>query len=271
MTATEGPSAPISIYERFPRLREIEAAGKMPEHVAIIMDGNRRWVRQEFGNGAPAIQGHTQGMHNIVELLRDLRQLESIRYITLWAFSTENWNRDPQEIKALMRLFEEAIPMVLPEVKAANGRIIHLGRKDRLPWTVSLAIERAERETAENTGQTVCLAIDYGNDDQETRVLQKVLRKVVLDEVPVMIWQDEEAVTALRKKLLDTGEHNIPPIDLAFRTGGEQRTSGLPNAAYAEWYTIKAYLPDATVADFVHGIIDYADRDRRFGGNSPTK
>ncbi|MGA2968035.1 MAG: polyprenyl diphosphate synthase, partial [Candidatus Levyibacteriota bacterium] len=275
-----------TIYERFPYLKLIvdRAEGRtptpegmqiprFPKHVAVIMDGNRRWIRNKEGANAKPIEGHIQGMNNMIEILRSLRELP-IDYVTLWAFSPENWGRDRKEIDALMGLFATAIPQVLPEIQANNGRVIHLGRTDRIPAEVRRVLGEMEAATEKNTGQTVCLAIDYGSEDQETRVLQKALRMAAAGELPPGIEADEAEVESLRKSLLDTrldDGTDIPPIDLIFRTGGEQRDSGIPNAAYAEFYFIQAYLPNAKIDDFVTGIANYAFRERRFGGNAARK
>lgn len=252
-----------SIYERFPSLKPVEDKGLIPQHVAIIMDGNRHWAKKKFGEDAKPIQGHTQGMENIIGILRDLREIKAIRNVTLWAFSPENWQRDPEEVDDLMKLFARAIPATLLEIKDNNGRFVHLGRKDRISKAVTDAIEIAETETAGNTGQTVCLAIDYGSEDQELRVMQKL--------VDLQLTKDTVVTPKMLGDLRDTHLRDgtdIPPIDLVFRTSGQQRLSGLPNAEYAEFYSIAAYLPDASTADFVEGLITYANRDRRFGGNS---
>ena len=260
---TETTPNPVTIYERFRNLKSIEDRGLMPQHVAIIMDGNRHWAREKFGEDAKPIQGHAQGMENIVGILRDLREIRAIRYITLWAFSPENWQRDPEEVSALMDLFAKAIPATLPEVKADNGRFVHLGRKDRITPQVRQALAAAESETAGNTGQTVCLAIDYGSEDQEVRVMQRL--------VDLGLAKGTLVTPAMLKDLRDTHLNDgtdIPPIDLVFRTSGQQRLSGLPNAEYAEFYPITSTLPSATTADFVKGLSVYAQTDRRFGGNS---
>lgn len=262
---TEAPTH-ATIYDRFPVLKSIEARRSMPQHVAIIMDGNRHWARDNFGKDAKPIQGHKQGMENIIGILRDLREIRTIRYVTLWAFSPENWKRSPEEVSDLMRLFAQAIPLTLQEIKDDNGRFVHLGRKDRVTPQVRDALIAAETETANNTGQTICLAIDYGSEDQELRVMQKVLD---LQLPPGTI-----VTPGLRKQLLDTRLNDgseIPPIDLVFRTSGQHRLSGLPNAEYAEFYPIINTLPSATTADFVEGLFVYAATPRSFGGDSASR
>lgn len=288
MTAAEGTPAPKTIYERFPYLKLIvdraegraaipsnypdymQVVPKFPNHVAIIMDGNRRWADRALGPDTEAIKGHQRGMENMIEILRDLRQLP-IDYVTPYAFSPDNWKRDQQEVDALMGLMTAAIPEVAREIHANNGRLIHLGRKDRIPAELRRVLGEAEAATEKNTGQTVCLAIDYGSEDQEVRVLQKALAMTVAEELPPGIADDEAEIEGLRKGLLDTklnDRTDIPPIDLIFRTGGERRVSGLPNADYAEICIIEVPLPDATIADFVMGLVNYSTRNRRFGGDA---
>lgn len=259
------PVAPLTIYDRFPMLRDIEASRKMPSHVAIIMDGNRHWARQRFGEDAKPIVGHVRGMENIIDVLRDLRQIQTIRYVTLWAFSPENWDRPREEVESLMELFASVIPSVLPEIQTANGRFVHLGRKDRLPDGLKNALETAERETEKNSGQVVCLGIDYGTEDQEIRAMQKLL--------DLHLSLGTVITPKLRKGLLDThlsDGTNISSIDLVFRTSGQQRMSGLPNSDYSEFYSIAANLPDAKIEDFIGGLIEFSKRERNFGGR-PNK
>lgn len=249
-----------SIFDLYPKLRNFENEGKLPKHIAIILDGNRRWARKNFGQNVKAIIGHKKGMETTVDILRRLRELKSIKYITLYAFSTENWKRPEEEIRDLMNLFTNLIPKLLPEVQEANGRFVHLGRKDRIPEKLSIAIGKAEQETARNTGQFICVGIDYGEEDQETRMMQKTI-----DTLP----KGTIITPKIRRQLLDTylpdGEE-IPPIDLVFRTSGELRTSGLPNCEYAEFYSIKETLPDLSLDHVVAGLLDFAKRERRFGG-----
>lgn len=249
-----------SIFDLYPKLQELEDEGKLPKHLAIILDGNRRWARRTLGDNVKAILGHEKGFDRTVEILRRLRELKSIKYITLYAFSTENWTRSKEEVNDLMNLFTTAIPKLLPELKEVNGRFVHLGRKDRIPEKLRESIEKAEGETKNNQGQFICVCIDYGEDDQEIRMMQKAL-----DTLP----KGTEITPEIRKKLLDTylaDGTEIPPIDLVLRTSGELRMSGLPNSEYAEFYSIKEPLPELSLGHIVEALIDYTKRERRFGG-----
>jgi len=253
-----------TIFELYPKLLELGDQGKLPKHVAIILDGNRRWARRTFGDNVKAILGHEKGMNRTVEILRKLKELKSIKYITLYAFSTENWTRSQEEVNDLMNLFTTAVPRLLLEVKDANGRFVHLGRKDRIPEKLRLALEKAEEETKNNAGQLICVGIDYGEDDQEIRMIQKAL-----DTLP----KGTPITPEIRKKLLDTylsDGTEIPPIDLVLRTSGELRMSRLPNSEYAEFYSIPEPLPELSLDHVVDALIEFTKRDRRFGGR-PTE
>lgn len=272
----EGKSYPPGeIYKRYPFLapltletaecRQRGEPGPLPNHIAIIMDGNRRWIRSQEGQDAEAIKGHVAGMRNIIGILRDLRALP-IKYVTLWGFSPENWKRKDEEVNGLMNLFIHAIPEQLEEIKASNGRFVHLGRKDRIPEELRRVIENAEAETASNAGQVVCLGLDWGGQDQELRVMERFAR-----EFPAGTTPTPEILRQLSDTHLADGT-DIPEIDLVYRTGAEQRTSGIPNADYAEFYPIFVPLPSATTTDFVYGLVSYAGRQRRFGGDcAPAK
>jgi undecaprenyl diphosphate synthase len=168
-----------------------------------------------------------------------------------------------------MGLFAEGIPLILDEVKRNNGRVVHLGRKDRISRLfpeVRAVLDTAEIETATNTGQVVCLGIDYGAQDQELRAMQKLLALKLPKGTPI--------TPELLKRLSDThlkDGTDIPPIDLIFRPGGDQRTSGLPNAEYAEFYSIIPPLPATTALDYVLGLVNYSKRPRSFGGDCAVK
>jgi undecaprenyl diphosphate synthase len=158
-----------------------------------------------------------------------------------------------------MRLFEKGIPMILPDVKAANGRVVHLGRRDRVSPEARVVLEAAETETAGNAGQVVCLGIDWGGQDQQLRVMERFAREYPQGTIPT-----PEILRQLSDTHLTDGT-DIPEIDLVFRTGGDQRTSDIPNARCAEFYSIGANLPDATTTDFVMGLVSYSKRERRHG------
>lgn len=238
------------IFGKFPQLRKIPKE-KFPNHVFIIPDGNGRWAQKM--NKLP-IFGHSQGMKIIKEVLDALKDLP-VKVTSVWGFAANNWKRQEKEVESLMRLFESAIKENLPELIKNNTRFIHLGRKDRIPFSLKKMIKKAEDETKYNTKRIFCLAIDFGGEDQELRIMKKIQR---LPNINIT----SEVVEELRD-----GKGLIPPADLIIRTSGEQRTSDLGwIERNAEFYSISKLLPESTVKDFVGAIIDYSKRERRFGG-----
>lgn len=239
-----------TIYERFPQLKEIPQGG-FPNHVLIIPDGNRRFAKASLQN---VLFGHQKGMAAVVNILRDVRELP-ISIVTLWAFSADNWKRPQEEVNGLMLLLENGIKAHIGELMENKTRIIHLGRKDRITTSLRATIEGAEIKTAKNSGQTVCLAIDYGGKDQERRMLEAGRR--IPPEVPLT----DELIEELRD-----GKGVIPPADLLIRTA-ERRTSdiGWLNGAQTELYFIDELFPEISTADIVAAICYFSTRQRRLG------
>jgi undecaprenyl diphosphate synthase len=239
------------IFDRFPQLKQIPKE-KFPKHVLIIPDGNGRWAQKM--RQLP-IFGHRQGMKIIKEVLDNLKDLP-INTTTVWGFSANNWKRQKKEVNSLMKLFESAIKENLPELMKNSTRFIHLGRKDRIPLSLINTIEQAEKKTRQNTKRIFCLALDFGGEDQELRMLkeaQKLTKSVTITQ-------------KVADKLRD-GKGFIGPSDLIIRTSGEQRTSDLGwLERNAEFYSIPKLLPESTIKDFVNAIIDYSRRERRLGG-----
>lgn len=241
----------LTIWERFPQLKEIPQGG-FPNHVLIIPDGNRRFAKASLQN---VLFGHRQGMEVVTNILRDLRELP-IPFVTLWAFSADNWKRPQGEVNGLMMLLEEGVKTHVDELMKNNARVIHLGRKDRIPESLRITIEDAESKTAKNSGQTVCLAIDFGGKDQERRMLEAGRA------LPPNIPTTDELVEILRD-----GGGLIPPADLLVRPS-ERRTSdiGWLNGAQTELYFIDDKLfPEISTADIVNAICYFSKRQRRLG------
>lgn len=242
----------LSIFDRFPVLRTIPN-DKFPKHILIIPDGNGRWAKRL---GKPVLEGHRKGADITEKVLRDLSELQEVKIVTLWGFSSDNWKRNTQEIKGLMHILEYKIAKTLDEVKRTGRRFIHLGRKDRIPKKLLQTLEKAEEETASSLGQIICLAIDFGGEDQEIRMLESA-RQLPKDQkiTKETLWQLRDA-------------HGIiPSADLLIRTSGEKRTSdiGWLNGAQTELYFIKKLYPDATTNDVIDAIVDFSKRQRRFG------
>jgi undecaprenyl diphosphate synthase len=243
----------MSIFEKFPKLKKISKE-KFPKHVLIIPDGNGRWAKKM--NSIPII-GHRQGFKILKEVLGTLQELP-IEVTTVWGFAADNWKRSKEEIDELMKLFEEGIKELLPELLEKKSKFIHLGRKDRIPFFLQEVIKKAEKATKNNKGKILCLAIDFGGEDQELRIMQAIKR------LSNNITIDSELVKSLRD-----GRGEIPSADLIIRTSSENRTSDIGwLGTNSEFYSISKLLPDARIEDFVNAIMDYTKRERRFGGRS---
>ena len=229
---------------------------KVPDHIAIIPDGNRRWAR---ARGLHTLQGHKKGFDAAVKVSRAARDF-GVHTITLWGFSTENWDRTKEEINYLMRLYAKLIDDYLKEAKKDNVRIVHLGRKDRLPQSLLKKINYAEETTKDNSKYIMNIAIDYGGQDDIIRATRGMIRDGVAPE---------KVDKKLFEKYLDTKDQPYPYLDLIIRTSGEQRTSGflLWQSAYSEMYWENDHFPDFTAEKLKAAILDYSRRRRRFGGN----
>src|SRR3990167_2141726 len=229
---------------------------KVPDHIAIIPDGNRRWAR---ARGLHTLQGHKKGFDAAVKVSRAARDF-GVHTVTLWGFSTENWDRTKEETNYLMRLYAKLIDDYLKEAKKDNVRIVHLGRKDRLPQSLLKKINYAEETTKDNSKYIMNIAIDYGGQDDIIRATRGMIRDGVAPE---------KVDRKLFEKYLDTKDQPYPYLDLIIRTSGEQRTSGflLWQSAYTEYYWENDHFPDFTTEKLKAAVLDYSRRRRRFGGN----
>lgn len=240
----------VSIWESFPKLKSL-LPNKFPKHVLIIPDGNGRWAERFHKR---AIFGHQKGYVILQKALRALLELP-IQTVSIWGFSADNWKRPNDEIIGLMKLFEKGLKNTRNELNQKNVRFIHIGRKDRIPPSLKKTIEETEEMTKKNE-RFFCVALDFGGQDQELRIMQEIQK----------MSKDTKINAELLEKLRDGGGV-IKPADLIIRTSGEQRTSDLGWLAQnAEFYSIKKFLPECEVSDFVESLIDYAQRERRFGG-----
>lgn len=248
---SERQPATLSVWERFPALKEIPESA-FPQHVLIIPDGNRRFARNL---NEDSIFGHRKGVEVLQTILRDLRELP-IQTVTVWGFSADNWKRPQEEVEGLMFLFEQALKENLPEFMQYHTRFVHLGRNDRLTPSLQETIRNAELETAENKGQTLCLAIGFGGEDQTIRMVEKA-RLIPFDQ-PIT----KEVVERLRD-----GDGTITPADLIIRTSGEMRISdiGWLNGANTELYSSKKLFPEMTTEDIIDALVDFSKRQRRLG------
>jgi undecaprenyl diphosphate synthase len=230
---------------------------KTPNHIAMILDGNRRWAR---ARGLEPWEGHKAGYKAVKSLAEASRTL-GVHTFTVWAFSTENWERPQKEINEIMKLLRYGLDEMEPSLHKDKVRLIHLGRKDRLPKDAIEHIQRLENETRKyDSSHVFNMALDYGGKDEITRAVQKIINdKVTSDEVNAKLIES----------YLDTADQPYPYVDLFIRTSGEQRTSGLfPwQLDYAEFYFEQEHLPEFTPEKLKDAILDYSRRRRRFGAN----
>ena len=227
-------------------------AAAVPRHVALIMDGNGRWAAER---GKPRIDGHEAGTRNLSRVVRAMRSA-GVAYVTIFAFSTENWSRPPEEIDGLFTLLQSVMEREAQELHERNVRVRHLGDSRRLPAELSDAIDRAVALTAANDGLELCVAFDYGG---RAEIVEAVRRIVASGAAPEDV--SEELVRA------NLWLPDLPDPDLIIRTGGEQRLSNflIWQAAYSEYYHTPAYWPDFDEAEVARAIEAYGRRRRRFG------
>lgn len=232
---------------------------RLPRHVAMIMDGNGRWARRR---GLERSEGHSEGVVSVrrmTELSSDL----GIGYLTLYAFSTENWNRPDAEVETLMYLIGWAIERELPDLKRNNVRIRLIGDIDRIPEGPRVRLLDAERQTADCTGLQLLMCLSYSSRWELTRAARLLAERVRAGEL------DPEAITEsdIADSLATAG---VPDPDLLIRTGGECRVSNflLWQIAYSELYFTPTLWPDFDKKEYAKAILDYQNRERRFGKTS---
>lgn len=229
-------------------------AQKNPEHIAVIMDGNGRWA---LSRGEKRSDGHRAGAEAVRNLVQGALNME-IPYITIYAFSTENWSRPKMEVDFLFRLLSHFIEQELQELKANGVRVRFIGRRDRISSFFIQQMERMEGETKDNSDLTLTLAIDYGGRDELHRAMEKTCK--MLSESPDLQFSPEVLRTQLDAP-------DLPDPDLVIRTSGEMRLSNflIYQAAYAElWFTDEMW-PDFTEETLACAVADFRKRQRRFG------
>lgn len=230
---------------------------KIPRHVAIIMDGNGRWAQKR---GLPRKMGHVEGCKVVEQTVEDAARI-GIEYLTVYAFSTENWKRSEDEISALMKLFRFYMVKLLGVAKANNVRVKMIGERSRFPKDIVEGINRLEKETAQNTGLTFTIAVNYGSRDEIRRGMTRLA-----EDVKQGLLQPEEVSEETIASYLDTA--GMPDPDLLIRTSGELRLSNflLWQLAYTELYVTDIYWPDFNKEELEKAIEAYNKRDRRYGG-----
>ena len=225
---------------------------KTPIHVAIMMDGNGRWANK---NKVPRKEGHIAGSKAFLDVIKRLIEYD-IKYISMFAFSTENWNRPGEEIKNLMDLSKEFIQSNLELIHKYNIQLNHLGHLDKLPKDLQEQIVDAIEITKNNTGTTINIAFDYGGKQDIVDSLKNIIaKKIPLDEINEL---------TVSQHLSTAG---MPDPDLIIRPGGEQRLSNflIWQSAYAEYYYTETLWPDFSASEIDQALIEFANRERRFG------
>lgn len=229
----------------------------VPQHIAIILDGNGRWAKQ---HGMPRNYGHTQGAKNVETICREAWDL-GVKYLTVYAFSTENWNRPKSEVDALMKLLRNYMKNCIKTAEKNHMRVRVIGDKTGLAEDIQDSIKRLEESSKNNDGLNFQIAINYGSRDEMLRGMKRMLEDY--KENTFLLSELDEAKF---NSYLDT--EGIPDPDLLIRTSGEQRISNylLWQLAYTELYFTNIPWPDFTKEELVKAIEDYNNRDRRYGG-----
>lgn len=232
---------------------------KLPQHIAIIMDGNGRWAKQ---HGLDRIFGHREGANAVRRAVEETGKL-GIPYLTLYAFSTENWNRPRYEVEALMTLLVKSIRNEVDNLNENNVRLNAIGNLDDLPDNCRQELRSAIEKLSRNTGLTLTLSLSYSGRSELKHCISKIAKKIENKEIRSSDISDE----VVRENLYT---HNLPDPDILIRTGGEQRVSNflLWQIAYAELFFLPVMWPDFTGEHLREVISQYQNRERRFGKTS---
>lgn len=229
-----------------------EKIPKVPRHVAIIMDGNGRWARRR---NQPRMAGHRAGTENLRQIISASVEF-GVQYLTLYSFSTENWDRPQDEIAGLMRILGEVIDRELAELNKEGVHLLHIGHLEGLNATLRRKVEEAIALTRENKRLTLSLAFNYGGRDEILCAVRKMIRDGV---------KPDQVNDDLMNQYMFTA--GTPDPDLIIRTSGELRTSNFLvwQGTYSEWYFTPTLWPDFNKAELHKALMDYSQRDRRFG------
>ena len=240
----------------------METGRKIPQHIAIILDGNGRWAKAK---GMPRNYGHTAGARNVETVCQAAHDL-GVKYVTMYAFSTENWNRPEGEVEALMKLLESYLKNCIKTADKNNMRVRVIGDTTRLSERFQERIRELEAASAKNDGLNLQIAINYGSRDEMTRAMRRMSEDVAAGK-----RKPEEITESGFEEYLDTA--GIPDPDLLIRTSGELRLSNflLWQLAYSEFYFTDVPWPDFHKEELERAIEAYNKRDRRFGGLTDNK
>ena len=228
---------------------------RVPRHVAIIMDGNGRWAENR---GLPRLSGHREGVNAIPKVV-DLLAARGVEYLTIYAFSTENWSRPSSEVEGIVKLLHETLQRETDQLNEKNVRVVHIGNADRLSPNIRRAVERIQQDTSDNTGLVLNVAFDYGGRQEILAAVRELLRQGI---------DPEEVTEEVFSGCLFTA--HCPDPDLIIRTGGELRISNflLWQSAYSEYYHTPTLWPDLDEAELERALDSYSSRQRRFGNVS---
>ena len=234
----------------------------LPHHIAIIMDGNGRWAHER---GLPRIEGHRRGAESVRQVVRACGEL-GVEYLTLYAFSIENWNRPKAEVSALMRLLEFYLKQEIPELNKNNVRLAAIGRIHELPQSAQRQLEKSMDVLKKNTGLTLVLALSYGGRAEIVDAMRSIAREVKAGRLDVADVDEKVISRHLYTRV-------IPDPDLLIRTSGEMRVSNflLWQISYAEMYVTETLWPDFRKPQLLGALEDYSKRHRRFGLVNPNE
>ena len=232
---------------------------RLPKHIAIIMDGNGRWAKEQ---GQDRLFGHYHGVISVRKVVEAATEI-GIQYLTLYAFSTENWDRPETEVNGLMTLFVETIAKEVPDLHKNNIKLAFIGNLEMLPKEARMALSNATEQTANNTGLTLIIALSYSGRWELIEATKKIAQKVVDEQLSI----DEITGAVLSDNLASKG---LPDPELMIRTSGEYRISNflLYQLAYAELYFTDTRWPEFRKEHLVQALLEYQLRERRFGKTS---
>ncbi|MDD3721697.1 MAG: isoprenyl transferase [Lutibacter sp.] len=231
----------------------------LPNHIAIIMDGNGRWAEMK---GKPRVFGHKNGVTSVKEVIEGCREI-GINYLTLYAFSTENWNRPKLEVKTLMALLVSSLRKELETLVKNNIKLNTIGNIENLPKKAQIELTEVVKKTKNNTSLTLTLALSYGSREEIVNVIRNISKKVVNNQI---------AIEEINENIINNHLYtfSLPDVDFLIRTSGEKRISNflLWQIAYAELYFTDTLWPDFRKENLFNAIINYQHRERRFGKTS---
>jgi undecaprenyl diphosphate synthase len=228
---------------------------KIPRHVAIIMDGNGRWA---LSRGLPRLAGHKAGTENLRRIIRATVEF-GIKYLTIYAFSTENWGRSPEEVQGLLGILEDVIDRELSELHQEGVQLRHIGRLEQLSPKLQKKVIRAMEFTKNNDRLILNIAFNYGGRDEIVNAIQRMMKDGI---------QPDKVTDNMVSQYMYTA--GVPDPDLVIRTSGELRVSNflIWQAAYSEWYFTPTYWPDFDKEEYRRALKAFVQRDRRYGGVS---